>query len=255
MRRFTDFFVFAAMLIIDFVVVFLLYSPDRSLTTPESFDIGYALMNLGFIALPGLVLAMCVAMVRAIWNIAPRQFYLVLLIASAATSALIWVISLAFGKQATPAELSLPVFQFAAVAVAMFIGLIMGLTKAVPTPAKAAVGTIEKDGSVTLSKAAQKKADRAAAEAEKEREAQEARLREERDAERVRAEAAHDNEPASATEQPTVADPAISGPGHDPMAPSVEGEPIEPTEPGMTGPGTAASSNPRRVIGDVDSDA
>ncbi|MDO5728866.1 MAG: hypothetical protein Q4P71_04495 [Actinomycetaceae bacterium] len=144
MRRFTDFFVFAAMLIIDFVVVYLLYSPDMSQMNPTSFDIGYALMNLGFIALPGLVLAMCVALVRAIWNIAPRQFYLVLLIASAATSALIWVISLAFGQQATPAQLSLPVFQFAAVAVAMFIGLILGLTGAVPTAAKK-TKTITKD--------------------------------------------------------------------------------------------------------------
>lgn len=144
MRRFTDFFVFAAMLIIDFVMVYLLYSPELSTLNPNSFDMSFALLNLGFIALPALVLAMFVALVRAIWNIPPRQFYLVLLIAAAASSGLLWVISLAFGERATPAQLSLPVFQFGAVAVAMFIGLILGLTGAVPTVQKA-VTRIEKD--------------------------------------------------------------------------------------------------------------
>ncbi|MDO5719162.1 MAG: hypothetical protein Q4P05_00305 [Actinomycetaceae bacterium] len=136
MRRFTDFFVFAAMLIIDFVMVYLLYSPELSTMNPNSFNMSFALLNLGFIALPALVLAMFVALVRGIWNIAPRLFYLVLLIASAASATLIWAISLAFGQQATPAQLSLPVFQFGAVAVAMFIALILGLTGAVPTAAK-----------------------------------------------------------------------------------------------------------------------
>lgn len=144
MRRFTDFFVFAAMLIIDFVMVYLLYSPELSTMNPNSFDMSFALLNLGFIALPALVLAMFIALVRAIWNIPPRQFYLVLLIAAAASSGLIWVISLAFGKQATPAQLSLPVFQFGALAVAMFIGLILGLTGAVPTVQKVA-SRVEKD--------------------------------------------------------------------------------------------------------------
>ncbi|EPD30608.1 hypothetical protein [Gleimia europaea] len=133
MRRYTDFFVMLALLVLDFLIAVIMWNTVDDALNPNSTSLGYMIMSLTLIAIPGIAMAAGLALGRATWNLAPRSFYLVVLLGSGLSAGLTWVASLALDGAGAVVSFGNAIFAMVVLAVASLVGLILGLTGAVPT--------------------------------------------------------------------------------------------------------------------------
>lgn len=145
MRRYTDFFVMLAILVLDFLVALFLWNTVDTSGSPNSADLSYSIMRLAMVAIPGIALAAGLAFGRGIWNLRPRSFYLVTMTGAILSALLTWVSALAMADAESIVSLNNAVFSIVILAVAALVGLILGLTGAVPSPAKKAAPVLPKD--------------------------------------------------------------------------------------------------------------
>ena len=133
MRRYTDLFVMLALLVLDFLIAVIMWNTVDDALNPGSTSLAYMIMSLTLIAIPGIAMAAGLALGRATWNLAPRSFYLVVLVGAGLAAGLTWVASLALAGADVVVSLGNAVFAMVVLAVASLVGLILGLTGAVPT--------------------------------------------------------------------------------------------------------------------------
>lgn len=138
MRRFTDFFVMLAILVLNVIVSVLLWNTVEASADPNSLTLSYSVLRLSIVALPGVITATALALSRALWQLAPRVFYAAVFTAAIIATTLTWLMSLVFEGEGPISSLYLndSIFALGVLSVAAIIGGILGLTGAVPSPAK-----------------------------------------------------------------------------------------------------------------------
>lgn len=147
MRRYTDFFVMLAILVLNIAVALILWNTVEAANDANSFTVSYSLLELAMLAIPGVSLSVGLSLARAIWNLPPRSFYMVVLIGAVISAAVTWGVSFLFTNPGPIGDhhLTDSVFTSATIAVAAIVGLILGLTNAVPSPEKHVGAPISKE--------------------------------------------------------------------------------------------------------------
>lgn len=138
MRRFTDFFVMLAILVLNIIVSLVLWNTVDTGADPESMTLSYSVLRLSIVAIPGMALAAGLALARALWGLAPRIFYASLFTGGVIAITLTWFMSVVFRGDGPISSLYLndTVFALGVLSVAAIVGAVLGLTGAVPSPAK-----------------------------------------------------------------------------------------------------------------------